>query len=215
MSDQMELKAEERSVTGKQVKRLRQQGLVPAVLYGHNVESVPVQVKRDELAQLLRRGGRAAIVELKMGRKRPISVAIKGMHIHPLSGELLHVDFYRVAAGEKLKMQVPLHFVGEAPVTKSHEVAIVRAVDQVEVECYPKDLPSFVSVDLNRLDDLGTSIRVSDLEPPANVTILSPSDEVIVSVAAARREAVEVEEAAAVEEVAEPTKEGEGEDKAA
>ncbi len=64
MSDQMELSAEERSVTGKQVNRLRQQRLVPAVLYGHNVESVPVQVRRDELAQLLRRGGRTPIVQL-------------------------------------------------------------------------------------------------------------------------------------------------------
>ena len=214
MSDQMELTAEERSVTGKQVKRLRQQGLVPAVLYGHNVESVPVQVKRDDLVQLIRMGGRTAIVHLKMGRKRPISVAIKGMHVDPLSGQLLHVDFYRVAAGEKLKMQVPLHFVGEAPVVKVHEVAIVRAVDQVEVECYPKDLPSFIPVDLTGLNDLGTSIRVSDLEPPPNVTILSPGDEMIVSVAAARREAAEeAENAEAVEETGEQA--GEGESRAA
>ena len=120
MSDQMELSAEQRSVTGKQVKRLRQQGLVPAVLCGHNVESVPVQVRRDELAQLLRRSGRTAIVQL---------------------------------------------------------------------------------------NDLGTSIRVSDLQPPPTVTIRNPADEVIVSVAAVQREAVEAEAAEEAEEAPEKANE--------
>lgn len=196
MSDHTQLVAEERTITGKQVKQLRRQGLIPAILYGHNVESTPVQVKREDLAQVLRQAGRSAIVQLKIGRKHPIQVAIKELHVDPISRELLHADFYQVTADEKLKMQVPLHFAGEAPVTKVHEVALVRAMDQVHVECYPSDLPGSIPVDMSRLVDPGSAIRVGDLDEIPGVTILTPEDEVIVSVVVARRE---VEEAAVAE----------------
>ncbi len=203
MNEQMELVAEKRSVTGKQVKRLRQQGVVPAIVYGHNVESVPVQVKHDELVHILRRGGRTSIFQLKMGRQRPFSVAIKQLHVHPINGHVLHADFYRVAAGEKLKMKVPLHFEGEAPVLKTHEATLVRTMNEVQVECLPADLPSQVPVDLTRLDDLGTAIRVGDLTPIDKVVFLDPADEVIVSVAAAAKEAEVAEKAAETAEAVE------------
>jgi large subunit ribosomal protein L25 len=203
MKDQIELSAEERSVLGKKVKRLRQEGFVPAIVYGHNTESVPVQVRREDLSQVLRRGGRTSIFQLKMGRKRPFSVTIKQLHVHPTSGQLLHADFYRIAEGEKLKMRIPLHFEGEAPVLRTHEAALVRPVTEITLECYPADLPAYVAVDLTKLEDLNSTLRVSDLAPIDKVTFLDSPDEVIVAVAAAAKEAEVAEAAAAVAEEAE------------
>ncbi len=208
MNDRMELVAEERQVTGKKVKRLREQGIVPAVVYGHNIDSVPVQVRHDELAQLLRRGGRTSMVQLRMGKMSPFSVVIKQLHVHPMTGRLLHADFYRVAAGEKLKLRVPLHFEGDAPVLKTHEAALIRSMNDILVECLPADLPAQVAVDLTRLNDLGAAIRVGDLQAIERVSFLDPPDEVVVSVAAAAKEAEVAQKAAETTEAvegAEPT----------
>lgn len=203
MKDQLELAAEERSIVGKKVKSLRRQGVVPAVVYGHDAKSVPVQVKRDELAQLIKHGGRTSVLKLKVGRHRAVSVTIKQLHTHPLSGDLLHADFYRVAANEKLKMRVPVLFSGEAPVMRMHEAALIKALTDLEVECLPADLPNHVVADLTRLADIGDALRIADLEPIDKVTFLGHPDDVVVSVAAAAKEAEVAEQAAEVEEAPE------------
>lgn len=208
MKEQLVLAVEARKVTGKQVKRLRGMGMTPAVVYGHNLESVSVQVKSEDLAQVLRKGGRTSIVQLKMGKSKPFAVAIKQLHTHPISGQLLHADFYRVAEGEKLKMRVPLLFEGEAPVLKEHQATLVRTMNDIQVECLPGDLPPAVPVNLTVLDTVGASIRVGDLSPMDRVTYLDLPEEVIVSVAAAAREPEVVEKAA---ETAEAVAPGEGE----
>lgn len=197
MNEQKELVAEQRSVVGKQVRQLRRRGLVPAVLYGHGEASVPLQVERGMLQQLVREGGIHSLVRLRVGREQPIQALAKQVQFHPTSGELLHVDFYRVAAREKLRTPVPLHFVGEAPAAETHDVAIVRAMDEVVVECYPSDLPSALEVDLSRLTEIGSTLRVADLVAPAGVEMVTPRDAVVASVVATSKEIVaELEEKA-------------------
>ena len=197
MNEQKEVVAEERSVIGKQVRQLRRKGLVPAVLYGHGEASIPLQVERGMLQQLVREGGLHSLVRLRVGRREPIQVLTKQVQFHPTSGELLHVDFYRVAAREKLKAPVPLHFVGDAPVEETHDVAIVRAMDEVTVECYPSDLPSALEVDLSRLTEIGSTVKVADIVAPNGVEIVTPRDAVVASVVATSREMVaELEEKA-------------------
>ena len=197
-------------MVGKKVKRLRQEGLVPAVVYGHSAESISIQMRREDLAQALRRGGRTAVMKMKVGREKPISVTIKQLHVHPTSGQILHADFYRIAAGEKLKMRVPLHFEGEAPVLKSHEAALVRAVTDIAVECLPGDLPTNVPVDLTVLIDLNHTLRVGDLAPIDKVVFLDSPSEVIVSVVATAREAEVAKQAVEAAEGAAPAEETAG-----
>ncbi len=192
MNHKQELAAQERSVTGKQVKRLRRDGLVPAVLYGNGVPSVPLQVERDALEQLLRHFGRATLLQLKLNGKRASTALIKQVQTSPTSGELLHVDFQRVGAREKLRTRVPLHFVGESPIANRGDVAIVRTMDEVQVECYPADLPAVVNVDLSHLVEPGSVIRVEDISAGSKVAILDQPDHVIASASAATRERVEV-----------------------
>ncbi len=210
MNDQPEIVAERRVVRGKQVRALRRSGLVPATLYGRHMGSVSLQVNRDALEEILRNGGSSSLFRLKVGRDKPISVLIKQHQVHPTRRELLHVDFYGVSAREKLKARVPLRFVGEAPVAESHDVAIVRALDQVTVECYPSDLPAHVDVNLSSLESMDSNIRAGDLSAGPKVTIMDPPEEVVVSVAATSKEVMgapaeepegisEAEEAAAEE----------------
>lgn len=188
MNDQPVIAAERRVVRGKQVRALRQKGLVPATLYGHHLEPVSLQVERAGLEAILRNGGGSSLLRLKVGRERPLSVLIKQYQVHPVRQELLHVDFYGVSAGEKVKTRVPLRFVGQAPVAESHDVAVVRPLDQLTVECYPTDLPSHLEVDLSGLEELGSTIRVGDLVAGAGVTILDAAGEVVASAAATSKE---------------------------
>ncbi len=190
MNDQPEIAAERRVVKGKQVRTLRQKGLVPAILYGHHLESVSLQVDRDAMEEILRHGRAAALLRLKVGREKPQLVLIKQYQLHPSRHELLHVDFYGVSAREKVKTHVPLRYVGQAPVAESHDVAIVKALDQVSVECYPSDLPSHLDVELSRLEGMDSTLRLGDLSAGPNVTILGAQDEVVVSVAASSKEAI-------------------------
>ena len=188
MNQQPEVMAERRVVKGKQVRTLRQKGLIPATLYGHNVGPMSLQVERSVVEEILRRGESSSLLRLKVGRDKPISALIKQYQIHPTRGELLHVDFFGVSAREKLRANVPVRFVGQAPVAESHDVVIVRILDQLSVECYPSDLPTHVDVDLSRLESLDSSIRVGDLTAGPKVAILDQPGDVVVSVAATSKE---------------------------
>lgn len=208
VNEQVEVEAERRVVKGKQVRRLRQKGLIPATLYGHHLGSVSLQVQREAIEEILRRGRTSSLLRLRVGRERPATVLLKQMQFHPVRGELIHVDFYGVAAGEKLRAQVPLRFVGEAPVAETHDVAIVRPVEQVEVECYPADLPGAVEVNLSLLRETDSVLHVRDLDAGPRVSIMSPPEEVVASVAVAAKEVIATLEERA-EEAAEAAEAGE------
>ncbi len=212
MNEQPEIVAERRLIKGKKVRILRQRGLIPATMYGHHLAPLSLQLERKPLEELLRRGQASALLRLKVGRERPVSVLIKQYQRHPTRDELLHVDFYGVSGREKIKAVVPLRFVGEPPAAEAHDVVIVKALDQVEVECYPADLPRAVEVDLTRLGDVHATVRVKDLDPGPKVTISDPPEEVVVSVAPTAREVIETLEEQAEEAEAAEAREEAGEE---
>ena len=204
MNEKAELTAESRTVLGKQVRRLRRRGLIPAILYGNSGPSVPLQVDPNAVHELLHRAGVSALLRLKVAGGETTTALIKQLQYHPSRGDLLHVDFLRVAPRERLRTKVPLRFVGEAPVAETHDVVIVRPVDAVTVECLPSNLPSAVEVDLSRLTDPHSAIHVADLAPGKGVQILDQPDEVVASVSVTARETIEeLKEAAEAAEAAE------------
>lgn len=211
MSNQIELVAEERLVRGKQVKRLRKDGIVPANLYGHREPSLPLQVPGGTLSRLLSHEGASTIFRLKIGAKPPVQALVKEFQRDPKTGEVTHVDFFRVAATEKLKTHVPLHFVNEAEAMKMGDVTVQRALADVLVECLPADLPAVIQVDLGKLTEVGAVIRVSDLEVPSDVSVLLDPGEVVAGVHRTAREAQAEAEAAAQPSAAAPEQAEEGE----
>ncbi|HEX2986603.1 MAG TPA: 50S ribosomal protein L25 [Chloroflexota bacterium] len=211
MSNQFELVVEERSVLGKQVKRLRRDGIVPANLYGHREPSLPLQVPSAVLSRLFSQGGATTLVQLKIGAKPPVQALVKEVQHDPTTGSVKHVDFFRVAATEKFRTHVPLHFINEAEAMKLGDVAVQRSLADVLVECLPADLPAAITVDLAKLGEIGAVIRVGELDVPEGVSVLLDHEEVVAGVHRVAREAEpEVEAAAPAEGAPAPTEEGEG-----
>jgi len=210
--------ARERSDTGKNVnRRLRAQGLIPGVLYGARKQAVPVSVSPKEIGSILRSAsGENTLFDLDLGGTRR-KVILKEFQMEPLKGRLLHADFYEVALDKTLEVRVPVEIHG-VPVGVKVQGGIVDFVTrELEIECLPTDIPEKISVDISALE-LGKHVRVSDIQFPPNVTVLTEPDVVIVHVVAPRAEEAPVvaevvaEGAVAAEpEVIKKGKVGEGE----
>ena len=206
------LDAEPRKIVGKQVRQLRRQGLVPANIYGASQASTPVQLGEKLVFTRVSRASRSTLYSLALDGSKQ-TVIVKEIQRHPTSGQVLHVDFQRVNMAEKLRVAVPLHFVGEPPAVKQLKGTLLNNLTAIEVEALPGDLPSGIEVDLSGLETFEDALHVSALVLPPNVEVITPPDELVSRVSPP---AVETEvEAAPAEEAAEgeaePAAEAEGE----
>jgi large subunit ribosomal protein L25 len=200
--EQIELKTQKREVIGKKVKTLRREGLVPAVLYGHETDSIPLQVEERELDRVLAQAGEHRLIALKIGRARKPRMALtRDVQWDVISGRPLHVDFYAVVMTEKITTAVPLVLVGQAPAADQAGVILLQGLDEVEIECLPGDLPEAIEVDLSGLEEIDQAIYVKDLRVPPAVEILTDGEEIVVKVGWAAAEEVEEEEVVPVEPV--------------
>lgn len=212
----VQLAVDQRTVMGKRLRGLRRQGIVPAHLYGHGLESLALQAPTATIITLLRTAGRNDIIDLKIageGEARP--VMLRGVQRDPVSDALIHVDFFQISLTERLRADVPLNITGEASAVHVYSGILLQSLDRVTVEALPAEIPSSFEVDVSGLTELDMAIHVRDLAIPANVVLISDPEQVIVKVAtpklAAEEEAaaapVEGEEAAAAEGAA-PAAEG-------
>lgn len=193
--------AETRDVTGKTVKRMRARGKTPAVVYGKGFESRIVSVPTREFRRLYHEVGGNTLVRLQMEGGEE-NVLIREPDRDPVTGDELHIDFYRVDMNEKITTEVPLRFTGEAPAVRALDGTLVRPLDAVEVECLPRDLPSDIEISLDSLEDFEASIHVRDLAVPEAVEILTDADELVARVEPPRSEE-ELEELESTEGVGE------------
>jgi len=213
---QIELAVEPRSILGKKVKRLRGQGITPANIYGHGIPSQAVQVLTPDLARTIRAVGRNTMLQLHVeGEKKRRPVFVRTVQRDPITDELLHIDFYQVSLKEKIRIEVPLVIVGEAPAVSIHHGILLQSVNIVTMEGLPGDLPPHIEVDVSGLEEIDDAVHLKDLDVSPDVTVLAEPELVVAKVAAPRlaEEAVE-EEVEVPEEAAEEEKiEAEGEKK--
>ncbi len=197
------LDVEPRVVTGKKVKALRRQGIVPAHLYGYGTESVAVQAERQRVINMLRSVSRNAIIDLRInGEGKPRPVVLRSVQRDPVTGDLVHIDFFQISLTQKLKADVPLHFVGEPPAVTIHGGVLLHSVDSLSVEALPGEIPPHIEVDVGRLDTLDSALFVRDLAVPAGLEVLSDPDQVVAKVASPRLVAEEERPAEAPSEEA-------------
>lgn len=177
----MELKATTRTVFGKKTKSLRNTGLIPAEMFGHNVPNLHLSIPEKDFAKVYRTAGEHTMVDLITddGKKNP--VLILNVARDAMSGKVLAIDLYRVRMDEKIKTKVPVEFTGTAPATKIGLV-VVKVLNEIEVEAFPQDIPHRFTVDLNTLENLGQSIHVENLKVPQSVRILVNPETVVVTV---------------------------------
>lgn len=200
--ERTELKTQKRKVLGKKVKNLRREGLVPAVLYGRETDSVPLQVQERELNRVLTQAGGHRLVALKIGRSRKLRMALtREVQWDVITGKPIHVDFYAVVMTEKITTEVPLVFVGEAPAAVQEGAILLQSLDEVEIDCLPGDLIEAIEVDLSELEEIDEAIYVKDLRVPPTVDILTDAEEIVAKVVWAAVEEVEEVVPVAPEEV--------------
>jgi len=198
---QIELAVTPRSVLGKKVKTLRQQGITPANIYGHGIPSQAVQLPTPDLARTIRVAGRNTMLQLHVeGERKRRPVFFRDVQRNPITDEFLHVDFYQVSLKEKIKLEVPLIIVGEAPAVSVHQGILLQSINVIAMEGLPTDLPPHIEVDVSGLAEIDDAIHVKDLEMGPDVTLLVDPDLVVAKVAAPRLVEEEVEEGAEVPE---------------
>jgi len=204
--DDIIIKIEKRDVTGKQVAKLRRQGILPGVVYGHKVDSYPIQMETHATTLLMKKITPTTLVTLDLDGKQT-KVIVRDRSYDVVSGALLHLDFLAVSMTEKLRANVAVELVGTAPVLEEVPNTLINhVVNELEIEALPNDMLERIQVDISSIASPDDSITVGDLKLGDKITILTPHDEVIVSVgyvaeeAAAPTEVVEGESEPAVME---------------
>lgn len=201
--DRIELKANKRDTLGKRVRHLRRDGVTPIHLFGHSIESLALQCDTSDLEEVLTHAGHTALINLKIDHEKKARTAvIRDYRRDWRNKQLVHVDFYQVRMGEKIKLDVPAVVVGEAPALGAKENMLAQELDALHVECLPGKIPETIEVDVSHLSEPGQAIRVKDISLDEGITILNEPELVIVKIG--RRHVEKMEEEVAEEPAEEP-----------
>jgi len=214
--EQTPLAGEKREILGRKVKTLRKQGLIPAHIFGNNIETIHIQVNGHDFHKVFEKAGETGVIDLQVdGKSHP--VLVRDIQLDPLTGDFLHIDFYQVNLSQKVKVNVPLEVVGEAPAVEKKIGLMLTPVSEVEVEALPTDIPESIQVDVSALVNIGDAIKIADLKvDQSKVAILAEPELVVIQIGelvTKEMEAVEAEAEAAAA-AAETTEGAEGEEKA-
>ena len=213
--DKIELKVANREILGKKVKHLRRQGITPVHVFGHGIESLALQCDARELERVLSQAGQTRLINLKLAKgKKPRTVVVREFDRDWRKGQLVHVDFYQVKMEEKIRVEVPVVLLGEAPALKSKENMLEHELGTLTIECLPAKIPNNIEVDISSLTELDQAIRVKDITLDKDITVLNNPDLVVAKISFRPVEKVEekvveeVLEAEVAEEAAEAPEEG-------
>ncbi|MFC1789879.1 50S ribosomal protein L25 [Patescibacteria group bacterium] len=203
-----------RSLLGRKVKKLRQEGFLPANIYGKKTKSVPVKLSLDEFWKVFRQVGETGLIDLCIEKeKKTRPVLIHNVQFDPVSDLPLHVDFRQVDLAETIKAEVPLDFQGLSPAAEKKIGILVKILEEVEVEALPAELPEKIVIDVSQLKEVGEMIQIKELKVGKRVKILLDPSRLVVKIdspaKAEEKKPVEKEE---VDDSAE-TEETEGQEK--
>ncbi|MBI4034796.1 MAG: 50S ribosomal protein L25 [Candidatus Chisholmbacteria bacterium] len=214
-----QLSAEKRTLTGRKVKTLRRQGILPATVFGKHVKSVTVQVPLQSFAKVADEVGETGLVDLNIkGDKTPRPVLISNIQQDPVTANFIHTDFHQVDLTEKVTAPIPIELTGESPAVKEKSAVLITLLDEIEIEALPTDLPEKFTVDISSLKEFNDSILVKDLkvdttkitlkvDPAAQIVMVQePKEEEIAPPPPAEVEAAAPAEGAAPSEA--PAEEG-------
>jgi large subunit ribosomal protein L25 len=202
VADRITLVLEPRTTTGKKVKRLRQAGIIPVHLYGSGISSRTLQCQRPTLIRVLAlAGGNTPITVSVEGDEDEHLAFVREVQWDPIRGDLVHVDFLRAEATQRVSAEVPITLTGDSPGARLANGIVVQQLRSVVVEALPLDMPAELVVDLAMLTEPDGVVRAGDLVMPEDTTLISDADGVVVRIeVAAAAEGPEVKEEAPAEE---------------
>jgi large subunit ribosomal protein L25 len=172
------IKARPRTVTGKQVKALRREGMLPGVVYGAGLTPTPIEMAAREAGRILSRSSGATLIDLEIDGQAH-KVLVRETQRDVLLGDFIHVDFLKVAMDELIRTVIPLELTGVAPAVKDQGGVLVTGVSEIEVEALPADLTDRIVVPLTSLIQIDDAIHVSDLTLSGQVRVLTDPDELV------------------------------------
>jgi large subunit ribosomal protein L25 len=211
--DKIELKVTNREILGKKVKHLRRQGITPVHLFGHGIESLALQCDTGELERVLGQAGQTRLINLNLTKeKKPRIAVVREFDRDWRKGKLIHVDFYQVKMEEKIRLEVPVVLVGEAPALKSKTNMLAHELGTLTIECLPAKIPTSLEVNISSLTEPDQTIRVKDVILGEDIAVLNNPDLVVVKISLRPVEKVEEK---VVEEVVEAEAEAEVAEEAA
>lgn len=210
--EELTLKATTREVLGKKTRFLRRQGITPVHLFGHSFKSQALQCQTAELSPVIGQAGTTTLINLEVdAEKRPRKVLIREIQKDVFGKQLLHVDFYQVRKTEKIKADIPIVLVGEAPALKLKGRMLLHPLSSLSIECLPDNLPHEISVDLSSLEEVDQAIHVRDLDLGTDIAVANDPDEMVVKISEKAISRVVEEVAEVVEEEAPVEAEAEAE----
>lgn len=165
----------------KTLKAVRNDGYLPAVIYGHDFKSASVQVKVKDFEGAYAKAGESSLIYVDLDGKS-LPVIIYDVSKDAISDELVHADFYKVNLDEKVTTDIPLVFIGEAPAVKSLGGILVKNINEITVEALPQNLPHEIQVDISSLQNFGGEILIQDLKLPEGVEVKDKLDSIVVLV---------------------------------
>jgi len=183
------LTATKRSKTEK-LEAIRNNGMVPGVVYGARVENTTISVPSVLFGKVLKEAGESSTILLELSDKK-IDVLIHDVQVDPVKGQPIHVDFLAIDMNKSIQVKVPVEFIGIAPGEKSGLGVLVKVIHEIMIEALPKDLPHSITVDVSSLINLNDQIHLKDVKLPKGVTAITDLNEVVALLAAVKEEVVE------------------------
>jgi len=173
--------AKTRKTVGKKTKTLRQKGLLPAVLYGPKIKSMPIEVNFKDFEKTYKEAGESSLLSLEVGKEK-FTVLIHELSVDPLSSQPFHVDFYQPDLKKEIEAKIPIVIEGESGAVKELGGTIIKNISELEVRALPQDLPREIKIDVSSLNTFEEHIAVKDLKLQEGVKILKDPEEILVRV---------------------------------
>ena len=194
----LELRATPRNIVGgKQVKALRRDDVVPGIIYGHGIEPIAVQFNSREVEKAVSQAGTSSTVQVFVeGVRDPYLAIFRDVQYHTLKRNVIHLDLQALNLKETVRVPVSVILTGESPAVKDFGGILLHVLNELEIEALPTALVPSIEVDVSVLTEIGQSITVGDIVPPAGVKILNAPHEFVAQVIYAEEEKEEGEVAA-------------------
>lgn len=167
----MTLEASARTALGRRAKTVTKENLIPAVMYGHGVETRTISIPFQTFRKVFAQAGTSSLVDIVVDGASPVKAIIKEVQVNPLTMSPTHIDFHQVNMKEKMTADVPLSFTGDSIAVKALGGTLMKSLDHVEVECLPADLPHEIVVDISKLNTFDDKITVGGLVLPKGVEV--------------------------------------------
>lgn len=180
--DKHKLTATKRKISGRKVKNLRKEGILPANIYGKDTKSLAIQVLAKDFLQVYEKAGETGVIELAVGDGESHHVLIHNLQLHPVTSLPVHVDFHKISLTEKVKATVPVVTTGVAPAVSSKLGLLLTPINELEVEALPTDLPEHIEVDIAGLSAVGLEIKIKDLKLSDKLTLSADPEQVLIKV---------------------------------